>query len=93
MPALTKRYIEIAHQITTNQGRVGKNVNVGEIKAEAGQGQALKEKRDTFLNKAVVAPVDQFDEIYDSGMEDYLRFRWSSDYRRAHSGLGSRLRR
>lgn len=68
-----KRYIEIAHRITTNQGRIGKNVNVGEIKSEAGQGQALKEKRDAILNRAVVAPPDQFDEIYDSGMEDYLR--------------------
>ncbi|MHA7966498.1 type 2 periplasmic-binding domain-containing protein [Paenibacillus sp. CAU 1782] len=66
------KYIEIAHQITTNAGRVGKNVNVGEIKAEDGQGQALKEKRDTILNKAVVAPVDKFDEVYDSGMKDYL---------------------
>ncbi|GIP16190.1 hypothetical protein J40TS1_18320 [Paenibacillus montaniterrae] len=66
------KYIEIAHKITTNEGRVGKNVNVGEIKAENGQGQALKEKRDTILNKAVVAPVDKFDEVYDSGMKDYL---------------------
>ncbi len=66
------RYIEIAHQITTNQGRVGKNANVGEIKSEDGQGQALKEKRDTMLNKAVVAPADRFDSVYDSGMKDYL---------------------
>lgn len=66
------RLIEIAHKITTNEGRIGKNVNVGEIKAEDGQGQALKEKRDTILNKAVVAPVDKFDEVFDSGMKDYL---------------------
>lgn len=69
---IDSKYIEIASQITTNQGRIGKNVNVGEIKAEDGQGQALKEKRDTILNKAVVAPVDKFDEVYDSGMKDYL---------------------
>lgn len=67
------RLIEVAHKITTNQGRIGQNVNVGEIKAEDGQGQALKEKRDTILNKAVVAPVDKFDEVYDSGMDDYLK--------------------
>lgn len=66
------KYIEIANQITTHDGRVGKNANVGEIKAEDGQGQALKEKRDTLLNKAVVAPVDKFDAIYDAGMKDYL---------------------
>lgn len=66
------RFIEVADRITTNEGREGQNANVGEIKAEDGQGQALKEKRDTFLNKAVVAPVDRFDSVYDSGMKDYL---------------------
>jgi len=66
------KYIEIAFQITTHDGRVGKNANAGEIKAEEGQGQALKEKRDALLNKAVVAPVDKFDSIFDSGMKDYL---------------------
>lgn len=69
---IDSKYIEIASKITTNAGREGKNVNVGEIKAENGQGQALKEKRDTILNKAVVAPADKFDEVYDSGMKDYL---------------------
>jgi putative aldouronate transport system substrate-binding protein len=66
------KYIEIASKITTKDGRVGINANVGPIKAEDGQGQALKEKRDTLLNKAVVAPVDKFDSIYDSGLKDYL---------------------
>jgi ABC-type sugar transport system, periplasmic component len=66
------KYIEIANRITTHDGRVGKNANVGEIKAEAGQGQALKEKRDNLLSKAVVAPVDKFDSVFDSGMQDYL---------------------
>ena len=66
------RFIEIADRITTNQGVPGRNANVGEIKAEDGQGQALKEKRDTFLNRAVVAPADRFDSVYDSGMNDYL---------------------
>lgn len=66
------KYIEIASKITTNDGRVGKNANVGQIKSEDGQGQALKEKRDTILNQSVVAPVDKFDSIYDSGLQDYL---------------------
>lgn len=66
------RYIVTANEITTRNGRVGKNANVGEIKAENGQGQALKEKRDNFLNRAVVAPVDKFDAEYDAGMKDYL---------------------
>lgn len=66
------RLIVIANQITTHEGRVGKNAKAGEIKSEDGQGQALKEKRDAFLSKAVVAPVDKFDAVYDSGMKDYL---------------------
>lgn len=69
---IDSKYIEIASQITTHEGRIDKNVNVGAIKAEDGLGQALKEKRDTLLNKAVVAPVDKFDAEYDSGMKDYL---------------------
>jgi len=68
-----KRYIEVAHKITTNQGRIGKNANVGEIAAESGMGPALSEKRDVVLNQAVVAPVDRFDKVFDDGMADYLR--------------------
>ena len=49
-----------------------KGTYLGEVAAEAGVGPALEEKRDTFLNKAVVAPVDQFDAVYDEGFQDYL---------------------
>src|SRR5690606_25099946 len=66
------RLIEVAHKITTNQGRIGQNVNVGEIKAGDGQGQALREERDTIVNAAVVAAVDTLDEVDDSGVDDYL---------------------
>ncbi len=66
------RLIEVANQITTNQGRIGKNAKAGAIAAEEGQGEALKAKRDAFLDQAVVAPVDKFDSVYDSGMKDYL---------------------
>jgi len=68
-----KRFIEIAHRITTHDGRIGKNANVGEIAAESGMGPALSEKRDVVLNQAIVASPDQFDRVFDSGMEDYLR--------------------
>jgi putative aldouronate transport system substrate-binding protein len=36
-------------------------------------GPALKEKRDNMLTKAIVAPADQFDAVYDAGMQDYLK--------------------
>ncbi len=48
------------------------NFNCGTISAEEGVGTALKEKRDAFLNQAVIASVDDFDAVYDSGMADYL---------------------
>lgn len=67
-----KRFIELAYQVGGNDARIGKNFNVGEIKAEEGLGPALKEKRDAFLNQAVVASVENFDAIYDAGMADYL---------------------
>lgn len=67
-----KSYIERAYKIGQNQGRVMPGVQVGQIKAEEGMGTALPEKRDVFLTQAVVAPADQFDTVYDSGMADYL---------------------
>ena len=48
------------------------NVNVGAIEAEAGIGDTLSSKRDQLYDQAVVAPVDQFDAIWDEFMSDYL---------------------
>ncbi len=70
--AVESRFIETAFAATVHDGRTVKYYNVGPIKAEEGVGTALKEKRDAFLNQAVIATVDQFDAVYDSGMEDYL---------------------
>lgn len=55
-----------------NGGRTVKHFNVGAIEAEEGIGTSLSEKRDAFLCKAVVATPEEFDAIYDAGMEDYL---------------------
>ncbi len=67
-----KRYIEKAFPISTNEGRIDKNVRVGTIAAESGMGPALNTKRDTLLDQAVVAPTNKFDEVYDAGISDYL---------------------
>lgn len=67
-----KRLIEIAYDVATNGGEVGKRVSVGPIEAEEGRGASLWQKRDTMLPKAVVADPEDFDSIYDSGIEDYL---------------------
>lgn len=65
-------YIETADKITTNQGRIGKNVQVPAIEAEAGVGDSLTDKRNAVLNSSIVASPDKFDSVFDSGMADYL---------------------
>ncbi len=57
---------------STNGGRTVAHYNVGAIESESGIGTSLSEKRDAFLCQAIVAAPDQFDAIYDAGMEDYL---------------------
>ncbi|MFT4146722.1 MAG: extracellular solute-binding protein [Mobilitalea sp.] len=66
------RFIQKAFDISTKDGRIGQNVNVGTIKAEEGMGPALSAKRDTLLDQAVVASADKFDDVFDSGLNDYL---------------------
>ncbi len=65
-------YIEKAYKLSTFDGYFGKNINVGEIKAETGMGPALTDKRNTFLTQAVVAESSKFDSVFDGGFNDYL---------------------
>lgn len=71
-PGVDASIIEKAYADQRNGARYGTNAKAGEIKAEEGLGPALAEKRDIVLDQAVVAPVDQFDAIFDAGMADYL---------------------
>ncbi len=64
--------VEGADRICNTDMKVGKNVNVGAIAAEEGMGPALSEKRDIAYDTAVIAPVDQFDAVWDAAMADYL---------------------
>lgn len=66
------RFIQKAFEISPRDGRIGQNVNVGTIAAENGMGASMTEKRNTVLDQAIVAPVDKFDEVYDTGYADYL---------------------
>ncbi len=70
--AIDPRYIEKAYAAALTDARVGKNVNVGTITAEQGVGTSLTDKRNTLLDQAVVAATDKFDEVFDSGLNDYL---------------------
>jgi putative aldouronate transport system substrate-binding protein len=64
--------VEEADKICNTDMKVGKNVNVGTIEAEEGQGTALSSKRDIIYDNAVVASVDDFDKVWDDGIADYL---------------------
>ena len=64
--------IEKAYNATKLNARIDGNVQVGLIDSEEGQGPALTAKRDALLDNAIVAPVDQFDAVYDSGYQDCL---------------------
>lgn len=64
--------VENADRICNTDMKVGKNVNVGAIAAEEGMGPALSEKRDVAYDTSVIAPVDQFDAVWDAAMADYL---------------------
>ncbi len=66
------RYIQRANDLSDKDARYSKNYSVGVIHAEEGMNTVLPNKRDTFLTQAVAAPADQFDAVYDSGLEDYL---------------------
>lgn len=69
---IDSRYIEKAFAASKTDPRVGKNVNVGTIAAEQGIGTSLTDKRNTFLDQAVVAATDKFDQVFDAGFNDYL---------------------
>ncbi len=61
-----------ADQIARSGGIEPKNVNVGEISAEADVGDTLTSKRDELFDNSVVASEAEFDSVWDSYMEDYL---------------------
>lgn len=66
------RFIEKAWPLSKKDGRIIPQFNVGEIKAEEGMGPALTQKRDNFLVQAVSCKPEQFDAVFDAGMQDYL---------------------
>lgn len=72
-PGVEKRLVEIAYHMTSNEARYGKNVSVGEIRAQEGMGPVLSEKRDNLLVQAIVAKPSEFDAVWDRGFQDYLR--------------------
>ena len=61
-----------AYAIAMNDGRVPGHFSLPAIEAEVGIGTTLSDERNTFLNKAVTASVEDFDKIYDEGLANYM---------------------
>jgi len=64
--------VTLSNNIAHKDGLSPKNVNVGDVAAEAGVGDTLSSKRDQLYSNAVVAAADKFDSVWDSFMADYL---------------------
>ena len=61
-----------ANDIANTDTIIGINVKVGDIEAEGGVGETLSAKRDEIYDKAVSAPVADFDKVWEEGLSDYL---------------------
>ena len=66
------RYIEKAYLVANRDGFSPKHFNVGEIKAEEGMGQVLKEKRDILLANVINCKPDEFDSTWELYFGDYM---------------------
>ncbi|MCQ2505594.1 MAG: sugar ABC transporter substrate-binding protein [Lachnospiraceae bacterium] len=64
--------VEQASNVARNDAVSNRNVNVGEIAAEAGVGDTLSAKRDQAYDNAVVCKVADFDKVWNEYLNDYL---------------------
>ena len=71
-PGISVEVVGLAKEYGLNNGRYPKHYNVGAIESEAEVGSSLSSKRDAMLTQAVSASVEDFDKVWDEGMEDYL---------------------
>ena len=69
---IESRLIEAAVAVQMNGVRIIGNVDAGTIAAEEGMGDTIRERGNAAWARAIVAPVDQFDAVYDSEMADLL---------------------
>ncbi len=64
--------VEEADKIAKTDNRATKSYHIGAIEAETGMGDPLSQKRDQIIDQAIVAPVAEFDKVFDQGMQEYL---------------------
>lgn len=65
-------YVEAGYYASSEPRRTMGRPIVGDIAAEEGLGQVLKEKRDALFSQSITAPVARFDSVWDAGYRDYL---------------------
>ena len=71
-PGTDPAIVEAALKDAKENSRIAKHFNVGSIESEQDVGSSLNEKRNAFLTRAIVAPVEEFDKVFDEGMDDYM---------------------
>ncbi len=71
-PGIPADVVIKANEYGQNNGRFPKHYNVGTIESETKVGSSLTSLRDELFTKAVTAPVDQFDSVYDAYIEQYM---------------------
>ncbi len=64
--------VEGAYAIAMTDGRIPGHFSLPAIEAEAEVGDTLSLERNSFLNKAVTASVEDFDKVYDDGLANYM---------------------
>ena len=71
-PGTDPEIVKDALAYAKTNSRIAKHYNVGSIEAESDVGTSLNEKRNAFLTQAVTASVEDFDRVFDEGLEDYM---------------------
>lgn len=71
-PGIDPKYIMNVYDHSPYDNVYYKTVNLGEVAAETGIGQALTEKRNDVITKSIVAPVNEFDKVFDKEYQNYL---------------------
>jgi putative aldouronate transport system substrate-binding protein len=71
-PVVDSSYVEAAYYASSEPRQTMGRAIVGDIAAEEGMGQVLKEKRDALFSQSITAPVARFDSVWDAGYRDYL---------------------
>ena len=71
-PGTDPAIVEEALKAAKENSRIAKHYNVGSIESEQDVGSSLNEKRNAFLTQAVVASIEDFDKVFDEGLNDYM---------------------